>query len=550
MQAPEPDVDTDDYYFETGLYSFTGPIRLDPAWGMDTDEPPPLTDAQESACIEFLRRRDWAAVELYGIERERQREERMAVFRADRDIGIAARAGDLAGVVKLSGRTSWMPAASNDNKPAGGYPGIISSDDFVRDFVPPDYHIDGVAQAGFIYSLTAQTGTGKTAVSLCLTSATALGSILAGREIRKGRVVYLAGENPDDVRMRWIAQAHHTGFDPASVDVHFVAGTFNIPQSLARLRDDVERLGGADMVVVDTSAAYFQGEDENGNTALGRHAKDLRALTTLPGKPMVLVPCHPVKNADPLNLQPRGGGAFVAEVDGNLVLTKDRGLVKLHWQVKHRGPDFKPLYFELQTVTAPSMVDSKGRLVPTVIAVSPADAAAKIAASFKTKLSLNDAAVLGSLQALCNADGRTSEESWRRAYCGEYPDEKPDTVYRRFKRSKEALIASGEVDNEGHWLFPAGSDKSDGHGHLPDNPDLSDQHPGRTDTDTPLGVSICPALCPKEEEEESTDNPTPADSQRVVNLDSDDDIPLTDDQIPAFLKKSRTPASLATGARP
>jgi hypothetical protein len=268
------------------------------------------------------------------------------------------------------------------------------------------------------------------------------------------------------------------------------------------------------MVVVDTSAAYFRGEDENGNTPLGRHAKDLRALTTLPGKPMVLVPCHPVKNADPTNLQPRGGGAFVAEVDGNLVLTRDRGLVKLHWQTKHRGPDFEPLYFELQTVTVPGMVDSRGRLVPTVIAVSPADAAATIAASFKTKLSKVDAAVLAALQALCDATDRTTEEMWRRAYCGEFPSEKPDTVYRRFRRSKDSLLASGEVENSGHWLFPAGSDILDGHGHSPDNPELSDQQKPRTDTDGPLGPSVCPMLGQEEKKEsasESEAQPWPAD---------------------------------------
>jgi hypothetical protein len=59
--------------------------------------------------------------------------------------------------------------------------------------------------------------------------------------------------------------------------------------------------------------------------------------------------------------------AFIAEVDGNLTLNKGE-TVKLHHQGKHRGPDFEPIYFELRTVTAPSLVDSKGRPVPTVMA--------------------------------------------------------------------------------------------------------------------------------------------------------------------------------------
>ncbi len=64
---------------------------------------------------------------------------------------------------------------------------------------------------------------------------------------------------------------------------------------------------------------------------------------------------------------PRGGGAFIAEVDGNLTLNKGE-TVKLHWQGKHRGPDFDPIHFELKTVTAPSLVEWQGRPVPTVMA--------------------------------------------------------------------------------------------------------------------------------------------------------------------------------------
>lgn len=258
--------------------------------------------------------------------------------------------------------------AANDNRQQK-WPGIVSSGDLVRGFVPPDYHYDGIAQAGFLYGTTAMTGTGKTALLLLVAAHTALGEPLAGREMRKGRVVYFAGENPDDVTMRWIAMAHHMEFDPEAMDVCFIKGTFSIPTMFARIEADVRKLGGAELIVVDTSAAYFQGTEENSNTELGRHARDLRTLTTLPGAPCVMVACHPVKSADTSNLLPRGGGAFLNELDGNLVLIKgEAGTIRLHWHGKHRGPDFDPVHFELKTVTAPLLKDSRGRDVPTVMA--------------------------------------------------------------------------------------------------------------------------------------------------------------------------------------
>src|SRR5262249_57350215 len=84
---------------------------------------------------------------------------------------------------------------------------IQSQAHFLADFMPPDYLVDGVLQRRFVYSLTAQTGHGKTALALLL--ARAVGSAdpnarFGPHAVEKGRVVYFVGENPDDVRCRLI----------------------------------------------------------------------------------------------------------------------------------------------------------------------------------------------------------------------------------------------------------------------------------------------------------------------------------------------------------
>jgi hypothetical protein len=91
--------------------------------------------------------------------------------------------------------------------------------------------------------------------------------------------------------------------------------------------------------------------------------------------------CHPVKNAAADNLLPRGGGAFIAEVDGNLTANKDDSTVELHWQGKFRGPDFAPIQFVLKTVTHQLLKTSRGRLIPTVIASHLTEAAQEAMAS-------------------------------------------------------------------------------------------------------------------------------------------------------------------------
>ena len=252
---------------------------------------------------------------------------------------------------------------------------VKSSAEFVAGFVPPDYLIEGALQRRFCYSFTARTNTGKTAIMLMFAAHVALGSPIGDRNVDRGKVLFLSGENPDDVRMRWIAMSQEMNFDINKIDVYFIPGTFKISEMKACIHAEVEALGEVAFVIIDTSAAYFEGDDENDNKQAGDHARLLRSLTELPGGPCVLVACHPPKNAADDNLQPRGGGAFLAEIDGNLTAKRDDSAVEVHWQGKFRGPDFAPLSFQMRTVTHERLKDRKGRLLPTVVACFLSDAA-------------------------------------------------------------------------------------------------------------------------------------------------------------------------------
>ena len=258
------------------------------------------------------------------------------------------------------GAETWR----NDDSPL-----IKTSAEFIAGFVPPEYVLVGILIRRFLYSLTGQTGAGKTAVMLRLAASTALGTKFAERETKKTRVLYAAAENPDDVRMRWIALAQHMGFDPNTIEVYFTEGTFTISKMTTKLRADAERCGGDfGLVVIDTGPAFFEGDDENSRTQMGNHARLMRALINIiPGGPTVVVNCHPVKNATADNLLPAGGGTFLNEVDGNLTCAKNDSITELHWQGKFRGPEFAPMNFLIKTVTHQDLKDSDGRLIPTVI---------------------------------------------------------------------------------------------------------------------------------------------------------------------------------------
>lgn len=242
---------------------------------------------------------------------------------------------------------------------------LIPCAEFVAGFIPPRYLIDGILQRKFIYSLTGLTGHAKTAVALLMAEQVAShdrNAMLGSNRVNKGRVVYFAGENPDDVRAR--VKGNFENYDVA---LSFVEGVFNLKEIMARAHQAANALQGVDLVIIDTSAAYFLGDDEINNTQMGAHARLLRSLTDLFGGPCVLVLCHPIKHAtEPEQLLPRGGGAFLNEMDGNLTLFKvDEDTVELSY-TKMRGPGFQPIRFEIETVRTTRVLDAEGRVMPTV----------------------------------------------------------------------------------------------------------------------------------------------------------------------------------------
>jgi hypothetical protein len=326
---------------------------------------------------------------------------------------------------------------------------FISRADFIKGFVAPNYLVDGVMQRGFIYALTAQTGHGKTALALLLARAVSCADTefkFGPYRVEKGKVLYLSGENTDDVQARVIGADALRNDDPNLDRISFIPRVFDIGRAYNKLVADAERVNGVDLVIVDTSAAYYTGENENDNVEIGRHARMLRALTQLPGKPCVLVLCHPTKAADRANLVPRGGGAFLNEIDGNLTASLyDENLVDLH-HTKMRGPGFEPITFRIEKFTTPKLVDSQGRMMTTVRAVPLTDAEAA-AQSRDTRQDQDK------LLAALSANPNSSYPQLISA-CG-WSNTAKSKVHRLFKQLEEAKLVKRERDI---WvLTPAGA---------------------------------------------------------------------------------------------
>ena len=356
--------------------------------------------------------------------------------------------------------TSSSPAVAAVKAPPiapGATRRLLTLQEFLAQFDPPHYLVDGVLQHGCLYSLTGKTGAGKTGVAarLAMLVANPVGGQKFGPyEVEPGRVLYIPAENKTDVQMRMIGLMHRMGLDRAKLNMLVTGDAGKLAQGfdseLALIKRELEAIGELSLVVVDTSPALFPGDDENCNVQSRDHAQRLRRITELPGKPCCLALCHPPKHAAAADsLIPRGGGAFIAEVDGNLSLWGygDK-LADLHWCGKFRGPDFAKITLRHETVTTPELVDYRGRKLPTVVTqVVEAETTAAGAISEDGQL----------LAAMLNRPQGTLEE-WA-ADCGWFTKgdaKRPNKS--RAKRVSDRLSEAELVAKEGRKLVltPAG----------------------------------------------------------------------------------------------
>jgi hypothetical protein len=238
---------------------------------------------------------------------------------------------------------------------------------FCAEYTPLSYTVEGLVRSASLYVQTAKTGAGKTAINVIKSLAIVTGrEDILGREVTKGRVAYLAFENPDDVRMRIMIACYLLNIDLNDIGDRLVI--LDRRQKPEEILIELRRLAQTDpftLIIVDTLAAFFDGTDINDNVQGGEFMRRLRPFTQVPGLPSVIVSAHPIKNAGKDSLLPYGGGAILNEVDGNLTLWKrpDTGIVSLHWQGKIRGLDFKPVQFRFETCGSPEVLDVKGRQV-------------------------------------------------------------------------------------------------------------------------------------------------------------------------------------------
>ena len=354
---------------------------------------------------------------------------------------------------------------------AAGIPWAQSVTAFIASQKPPEYLVEPLIQRASLYTMTALTSHGKTAVLLYIALCIASGRPIVGKHTVGGRVVWFAGENPSDFAQKIHTACQHWDIDPDSLDMVVLAGAFDLAGMPAEAVKMAAAGGETALVVIDTSAAYRFDDDEDSNSNAITWARMLRQhFPTMSGRPAVIIATHPTKHADETNLLPRGGGSFLNEVDGNLTLWADdeQNVTTLHWQGKLRGMSFAPIHFELKPCPHPSWTFTNGDPVLIKLAV-PSDKAPKPHShangrgrpandekAFIARKILADLIVMEGQHGIAPANlPAVREERWRAEFFSRacVDDDKTDTKLKSFRRAADRLLTLETVAIRDKWVW-------------------------------------------------------------------------------------------------
>lgn len=278
---------------------------------------------------------------------------------------------------------AWAPGGAVAPAPGLHFGAVWFADVGAR-VAPPKWLVYDMLTAGDKSMVYGASGSGKSFFATHVSMGVATGVDVFGHKVRRGGVVYLAGEGKNGFRLRLDAyRRQYLGDDakgvpflliPAAIDLF--AGTEQLSLLLADLAvvsGDMNRMGvGLDLIVVDTLWASSPGADENAGKDMAKIIKNCERLQEISAAHVMLV--HH-KNAG--GEKARGHTSLPATVDNSIEVSVDDYKNRTARIAKMKdGEDGERIPFRLQSIRLGTRDDGKD---VTSCVVVQADKAAAVA---------------------------------------------------------------------------------------------------------------------------------------------------------------------------
>lgn len=241
--------------------------------------------------------------------------------------------------------------------------------------------VENLLERETIVLATGQSNSGKTTVLEYLAFCVALGLPFGPHKTMRGRVLWIAGEDSYNARLRFMAMCTEYGVQPAELDETLLV----LSQPVAVLdkahmnafHKAVDEQVGADasftLVLIDSKSVCWGGEDENSNDENAQFVQDLGKHFVAMYGSSVIVTHHVTKSKEKEEQTARGASALINNIDHEWKFEmRAMSMTTIMEPGKLRIARWEPMRFaikvvELDGVAYPLLRNSQGGLPKTSI---------------------------------------------------------------------------------------------------------------------------------------------------------------------------------------
>lgn len=200
---------------------------------------------------------------------------------------------------------------------------ILNATDAIGQLVARNMIVDNILEAESITLATGQSNSGKTTVLQLLALCVARGDKFAGNQCHAGKVLWIAGEDQYNARLRLAAMCDEYGIAPSSIDDNMRI----LPQSvsvldrtsMAAFHSAVDRDVGPEshfaVTILDSKSVCWGGEDENSNDENAEFIREVASHFVTKYRAAVIITHHLTKSKEKEEQSARGASALINNID-------------------------------------------------------------------------------------------------------------------------------------------------------------------------------------------------------------------------------------------
>ena len=256
-------------------------------------------------------------------------------------------------LVYMAQNAGWRPAQPFVNPSKGGEdkkkkapPLKIIHWSKLHELPKRRYLIKGLLDEGAFSVVYGASNSGKTFFALDIACHTALGWSWQNRKIKKGSVIYIAGEGGLGISERLEAFRKHHGLDNYG-DIYIIpqalilTGENDYPESFVTLVKDIPNIK---LIIIDTLARSMGDGDENYAGDIGQFVQNCDSIR-LHTRAHIMVIHHTGKDE---SKGARGSSALKAAIDTEIQISQDDGIIKGEIKKQRDGKTGQAMHFELR----------------------------------------------------------------------------------------------------------------------------------------------------------------------------------------------------------